>query len=152
MDLTVVRRGRPDDPAYRGQVAVVTGASAGLGRRLALDLACAGAVVVGVARREDRLRALTEDMRPHSPESGYRTCDLTDVPAFVGLLNQLEREHDRIDILLNVAGTGGIIRTKEATVASLRSIMEVNFFARCPGMLTVLPGMRLGAGSGSSRT
>ena len=43
---------------YRDQVAVVTGASSGLGRRLALDLAAAGATVVGVARREDRLRSL----------------------------------------------------------------------------------------------
>jgi len=43
---------------YRGKVAVVTGASAGLGRRLALDLASAGAVVVGVARREERLQAV----------------------------------------------------------------------------------------------
>jgi len=51
---------------YQGKVAVVTGASAGLGRRLALDLSSAGAVVVGVARREERLEALVEEMRMHS--------------------------------------------------------------------------------------
>jgi len=50
----------------------VTGASSGLGRRLALDLASAGATVTGIARREDRLKALGV---------GYRVCDVGDVPA-----------------------------------------------------------------------
>jgi len=68
----VGRRSRRLVCDYRGKVAVVTGASAGLGRRLALDLASAGAVVVGVARREERLQALVDEMRRHSPESSYR--------------------------------------------------------------------------------
>ena len=127
---------------YRGKVAVVTGASAGLGRRLALDLASAGAVVVGVARREPRLRALVDEMRSHSPESSYRVCDLSEAASFVGLLEQVEEEHSRIDILANIAGVGGIIRTEPTTAASLRSIMEVNVIAPVAGMVTVLPGMR----------
>ena len=129
---------------YRGKVAVVTGASAGLGRRLALDLASSGAVVIGVARREERLKALVDEMQRHSPESCYRVCDLSDVASFVGLLGQVEDEHNRIDILANIAGVGGIIRTEPTTAASLRSIMEVNFIAPVAGMLTVLPGMRDG--------
>jgi short-subunit dehydrogenase len=127
---------------YRGMVAAVTGASAGLGRRLALDLASAGAVVVGVARREERLQALVKEMRRHSPESSYRVCDLSDAASFIGLLEQVEDEHSRIDILANIAGVGGIIRTEPTTAASLRSIMEVNFIAPVAGMVTVLPGMR----------
>jgi short-subunit dehydrogenase len=127
---------------YRGKVAVVTGASAGLGRRLALDLASAGAVVIGVARREERLQALVDEMRRHSPESSYRVCDLSDAASFVGLLEQVEQELGRIDILANIAGVGGIIRTEPTTAASLRSIIEVNFIAPVAGMLTVLPGMR----------
>ena len=126
----------------RGKVAVVTGASAGLGRRLALDLASAGAVVVGVARREERLQALVDEMRRHSPESSYRVCDLSDAASFLGLLERLEEEHGRIDILANIAGVGGIMRSEPTTAASLRSIMEVNFIAPVAGMVTVLPGMR----------
>ena len=126
----------------RGKVAVVTGASSGLGRRIALDLASAGAVVVGVARREERLQALVEEMRGHSPESCYRLCDLSDAASFVGLLEELQDNRGRIDILANIAGVGGIIRTEPATAASLRSIMEVNFIAPVAGMVTVLPGMR----------
>jgi NAD(P)-dependent dehydrogenase (short-subunit alcohol dehydrogenase family) len=114
---------------YRDQVAVVTGASSGLGRRIALDLAAAGAHVIGVARREDRLRSLGTD---------YRVCDLGDVAAYVGLLEEV----GRVDILLNVAGMGGIIRREMPSLETTRQVMEVNFFAAYAGMLAVLPGMR----------
>jgi NAD(P)-dependent dehydrogenase (short-subunit alcohol dehydrogenase family) len=136
-----IRRRRPAFD-YRGRVAVVTGASSGLGRRLATDLARAGAVVVGVARREARLKALADEMRETSPGSNYRVCDLADVPAFVGLLEQVEAEHGRIDVLLNVAGTGGVDRREPLSTEFLRSTLEVNFVAPFHGMLTVLPGMR----------
>ena len=127
---------------YRGKVAVVTGASAGLGRRLALDLSSAGAVVVGVARREERLGALVDEMRMHNAESSYRVCDLSEATSFVDLLDQLEGKYGRIDILANIAGVSGIMRSEPTTAASLRSIMEVNFVAPVAGMVTVLPGMR----------
>jgi NAD(P)-dependent dehydrogenase (short-subunit alcohol dehydrogenase family) len=118
---------------YRDKVAVVTGASSGLGRRLALDLAALGAHVIGVARREDRLRETGLD---------YRVCDVVDVPSYVALLAAIEAEHGRVDILLNVAGIGGIIRHESADLATTREVMEVNFFAPYASMLAVLPGMR----------
>jgi NAD(P)-dependent dehydrogenase (short-subunit alcohol dehydrogenase family) len=118
---------------YRGQVAVVTGASSGLGRRLALDLATAGAHVIGVARREDRLKETGLD---------YRLCDLVDVDGFVRTLDAIGSEHGRIDILLNVAGIGGIIRHETPSLEHARNVMEVNYFAPYAGMLSVLPGMR----------
>ena len=114
---------------YRGKRAVVTGASSGLGRRLALDLAAAGASVVGVARREDRLRALGLD---------YRVCDVSDVRAYIEVL----RNVGQVDILLQVAGMGGIIRREMPSLETTREVMEVNFFAAYAGMLEVLPGMR----------
>jgi NAD(P)-dependent dehydrogenase (short-subunit alcohol dehydrogenase family) len=118
---------------YRGQVAVVTGASSGLGRRLAADLAARGADVIAVARREDRLQALGLP---------YRLCDLADVAAFVALLRELEADRGRVDVLLNVAGIGGIVRQQTPSMEATRAVMEVNFFAPYAGMLTVLPGMR----------
>ena len=114
---------------YRGKRAVVTGASSGLGRRLALDLAAAGASVVGIARREDRLKTLGLD---------YRVCDVSDVGAYVEVLRAL----GPVDILLNVAGMGGIIRREMPSLDTTRKVMEVNFFAAYAGMLEVLPGMR----------
>ncbi len=128
--------------ALRGKVAVVTGASAGIGRRLAADLGRAGALVVAVARREERLAALAGELRATSPGSGYRVCDLSDVASFVRLLEEVEEEHGRVDVLCNVAGVGGVLRSEPVTAESVRAVMEVNFFAPYMGMLTVLPGMR----------
>jgi NAD(P)-dependent dehydrogenase (short-subunit alcohol dehydrogenase family) len=138
----VGKRRRPTGFDYYGRVAVVTGSSSGLGRRLAADLARAGAVVVGVARREERLRELVEEMRPSSPASSYRVCDLSNVADFTDLLQEVEAEHGRIDILLNIAGTAGVMRDEPISTKSLRSTLEVNFVAPFAGMVTVLPGMR----------
>jgi NAD(P)-dependent dehydrogenase (short-subunit alcohol dehydrogenase family) len=118
---------------YRGQVAVVTGASSGLGRRLALDLAAAGAHVTAVARRENRLRELG---------LYHRVCDVGDVPAYVEVLREIEAAHGRIDLILNVAGMGGIVRQELPSLEHTRQVMEVNFFAPYAAMVTVLPGMR----------
>ncbi|HWC39718.1 MAG TPA: SDR family NAD(P)-dependent oxidoreductase [Acidimicrobiales bacterium] len=130
-----------------GSVAVVTGASTGLGRRMALDLAARGAVVTAVARSEDRLQAVAADMRRSSPESAYRVCDVSDTGAYVSLLGELERQHGRIDLLVNNAGVG-----EEATEGDAldrhRALMETNYFAAVAGTLAVLPGM-LERGSGS---
>ena len=114
---------------YRAKRAVVTGASSGLGRRIALDLAAAGAEVIGIARREDRLKALGLD---------YRVCDVGDVRAYIEVLRGL----GPVDILLNIAGMGGIIRREMPSLETTREVMEVNFFAAYAGMLAVLPGMR----------
>jgi short-subunit dehydrogenase len=112
-------------------------------RRLALDLASAGVVVVGIARREDRLQTLAGAMKRHSPKSCYRVFDLAGGTSFAALLDQLEGEHGRIDVLANIAGVGGIIRTGPATAKSLRSVMEINVHRSirrhgdCPAECTV---------------
>jgi NAD(P)-dependent dehydrogenase (short-subunit alcohol dehydrogenase family) len=127
---------------YAGRVAVVTGASSGIGRRLALDLGRAGAVVTGVARREERLAELIREIGDASPDSEYRVCDLAHVDAFLSCLRDVESRRGRIDILINVAGIGGVLRNEEPSLERLREQLEVNFVAPYAAMLAVLPGMR----------
>lgn len=128
---------------YDGSVAVVTGASSGIGRRVAIDLAARGAVVVGMARREDLLQRLEDELRRTSPESGASVCDVSDTRAFADELACIEREHGRIDVLVNNAG---IHRTTPASDGAVsldpyRAVMETNYFATVAGTLAVLPGM-----------
>jgi short-subunit dehydrogenase len=134
-------------PISPGSVVVVTGASAGLGRRMALDLAARGAVVTAVARREEPLREVAAEMRRSSPESTYRVCDVSDTSAYVSLLGDLERQHGRIDLLVNNAGVGEQSPDGDA-LDRHRSLMETNYFAAVAGTLAVLPG-RVERGSGS---
>jgi NAD(P)-dependent dehydrogenase (short-subunit alcohol dehydrogenase family) len=99
---------------YDGQIAVVTGASSGIGRRLAADLRSRGATVVGVARR----RQGEVDM----------TCDVGDEAAYQALLAAVEREHGRIDILLNVAGVDEPVSAANGDLAPYHRVMAVNYF------------------------
>jgi NAD(P)-dependent dehydrogenase (short-subunit alcohol dehydrogenase family) len=133
---------RPGGFDLRDQVAVITGASSGLGRRFAVDLATAGAVVVGVARRKPLLQELEEQLRSSSPRSATRVCDVSDTDAFGALLASLESELGRIDVLVNDAGIGE--RRDEdggPTLVTYREVMQTNYFAAVAGTLAVLPGM-----------
>jgi NAD(P)-dependent dehydrogenase (short-subunit alcohol dehydrogenase family) len=110
-----------------GAIGVVTGASSGLGRRIALDLAANGAVVTGIARREEPLRALAAKMQRLTPASGYVVCDVSDTDRFAGVLADIETRHGRIDLLINDAGIG---EPAEDGIAKYRTVMETNFFAK----------------------
>ena len=122
-----------------GRVAVVTGASSGLGRRMALELAKEGALVTAIARRKDRLDALAEELQTFSPPSDIARCDISDTDSFVELLNAIERTHGRIDVLVNNAGIG---EPDGDGLEPYRAVMETNYFAAVAGTLAVLPGMR----------
>jgi short-subunit dehydrogenase len=125
----------------RGAVVLVTGASSGLGRRFSLDIAARGATVVGVARRHDLLATLGDEMRRQSPRSSTIPCDVSDTDRFVSVLRDAEREHGRIDVLVNNAGTGPPRGDGPDDLSVHRVVMETNYFAAVAGTLTVLPGM-----------
>ena len=74
---------------YAGRVAVVTGASAGLGAQLCRDLARAGATVVGLARNTERLDKLAAELARTHPDSETIICDVADTDALRGLLDKV---------------------------------------------------------------
>ncbi|MBO0730229.1 MAG: SDR family oxidoreductase, partial [Acidimicrobiaceae bacterium] len=125
----------------RGAVAVVSGASSGLGRRFAVDLAAAGAVVTGLARRESLLASLREELQRHSPHSATLVCDVSDTTHYASALADIEGEHGRIDVLINNAGIGEPPDDTGEPLMPYRAVMETNFFAAVTGTLAVLPGM-----------
>ncbi len=126
---------------YDGEIAVVTGASSGIGRRVAIDLAARGAVVVGVARRAGLLEELEASLRERSPSSATRVCDVTDTAALVHVLDDVARTYGRIDILVNNAGTYLSTPAAEPDDAPYRAVMATNFFGPVAATHAVLPGM-----------
>ena len=124
----------------RGALSVVTGASAGLGRRFALDLAAAGSTVIAVARRKDLLAELGEELARSSPGSTTEVCDVSDTERFTALLRRLEGGHGRIDLLVNNAGIGEPPEGPDG-LARHRLVMATNYFAAVAGTLAVVPGM-----------
>jgi NAD(P)-dependent dehydrogenase (short-subunit alcohol dehydrogenase family) len=122
-------------------VAVVTGASAGLGAQLCLDLARAGATVVGLARTTARLDVLAADLDVLSPGSRTITCDVADAGALRAALTSIAAETGPIDILINNAAQDPGVRLVDITEADFRHTFDVNFFAPVVATLAVLPAM-----------
>lgn len=129
---------------YDGEIAVVTGASSGLGRRLATDLVARGATVVAIARSEDALRELAVDGNGHVIAT---PCDVNDEAALTAALRSVERDHGRIDILINSAGWEEATPVEDANITLYHRIFATNFFGVVTATLTAVPGM-LQRGSG----
>lgn len=124
-----------------GAHVLLTGASSGIGRALAVQLLLAGARVWATARREERLRELVAygQDRFH-----YLVGDITDPALRIQLLSAIEKSWGRLDILINNAGVGGIGPFSQASETRLRRIMEVNFFAPVELIRGGLPLLRRG--------
>lgn len=105
-----------------GKIAIVTGASSGLGARFARVLHAAGATVVVTARRLDRLESLSAQL----PGSLAVQCDVGDEAQRVALIEQVVRTFGRVDILVNNAGITHKVAIESETIDQFREVMEVN--------------------------
>jgi NAD(P)-dependent dehydrogenase (short-subunit alcohol dehydrogenase family) len=106
----------------RGKVAIVTGASSGLGARFATVLAQAGADVVAAARRLDRLQELARTQRGIHPVP----CDVTDDEDRERLVANTLGRHGRIDVCVNNAGASSGGAERQATLDAFRAVMRLN--------------------------
>ncbi len=128
---------------YDDGVAVVTGASSGIGRQVALDLAARGATVVGLARREPLLATLRPHLQRASPESEVFVCDVSDISALQARLSDIETSYGHIDLLVNNAAVDVPTPIVEPTtpLEVFVATMATNYYAVVAGTLAVLPGM-----------
>lgn len=127
--------------SYRGLTALVTGASSGIGRRLALRLAREGARVALVARREAELDAVAAEIRAQSGEALVLPCDVADpVQASAAARRALE-QFGAVDILVNNAGYGGQRTFLDWDIDDMERIMRVNYFGALYFTKALLPRM-----------
>jgi 3-oxoacyl-[acyl-carrier protein] reductase len=91
------------DASFSGKVAVVTGASRGIGRAIALELGRRGAFVVGVAR-EQNAQPVTDEIVATGGRAETASADMTDTPSLEALIGGVVARHGRIDVLVNNAG------------------------------------------------
>ncbi len=108
---------------------IVTGASSGIGRALAIQLCQRGATVLATARRADRLQEL-EQLCGSMPGSLTTIVgDLTSEQHRQELVSLATAEWNAVDVLVNNAGAGAIGRFDGASAERLRRVMEIDFFA-----------------------
>ncbi|MDB5430260.1 MAG: short-chain dehydrogenase [Caulobacter sp.] len=109
-----------------GKVAVVTGASSGLGRRFAKVLSQAGASVALMARRTDRLAALVAEIEAAGGKAVAIALDVSDAAAIGPALDQAEAALGPISIMVNNAGVGGDGMALEMTPEVFDDTFAVN--------------------------
>jgi short-subunit dehydrogenase len=134
-------RGRRVPRRFDGRLAVVTGASSGIGRAIALTLAERGARVVGLARREELLDELAPELVRRTSGSTTAVCDIGGPGALSAALERTEAEHGAVDILVNNAGIDLMLPVLGGSDDTVHEVFDVNFFATVSGTLTVVPRM-----------
>lgn len=121
--------------------AVVTGASSGIGRALAVALARQGARVGAVARRADLLAGLAEEARAAGGTLEVATADVSDRAGLAAAVRQLEAALGPTDLLIANAGVSHHTGAEEMNVPMVEEILRVNFLGVVYAAEAVLPGM-----------
>ncbi len=110
----------------QGKVALVTGASSGLGAHFALTLASAGATVIAAARRKEKLQQLVKDIEDAGGRAFAIAMDVTSASSVAAALDEAKSHFPTIDILVNNAGIAGSRHSLKEDEENWDAIMDTN--------------------------
>lgn len=111
---------------WKDKVALVTGASSGIGEAIARGLAGAGLRVAVAARRMERLEKLVQELGQQGGEAVAVQADMADESSVRALFEAVRERWGTVDVAVNNAGTGGMAQFAEADPASWRAQLDVN--------------------------
>ena len=127
----------------QGKIALITGASSGIGLTVAKKLAAAGAHVLLVSRTEETLKEVQAEIQAEGGHADIFPCDLNDMDAIDEVSKQIIASVDHIDILINNAGRS-IRRAVHESVDRFHDFertMQLNYFGAVRLVLNILPQM-----------
>jgi NADP-dependent 3-hydroxy acid dehydrogenase YdfG len=130
------RRVTPADGA-----AWITGASSGIGRSVALEMARRGWTVAVSARREAELESLAGEAAGLPGRIVAHACDVTDADAVARAVGNVERAHGPIALAFFNAGIAPYIRAPDIDLAAFRQVVDVNIMGVVNGIAAVMPAM-----------
>lgn len=123
------------------KVALVTGASSGIGRGLAVELARRGAAVGLLARREDLLQEVVREIEAHGGKAFALPADVTDASAVRAAVSALQSEFGPIDLLIANAGVGATTAAGELEPDEVAKVFSVNVIGVVNSVTAVIPQM-----------
>ena len=130
--------------AVQGRTVMITGASSGIGRALALRVGAAGGRVILVARGLEKLEQTQREIADLGGTAFVHRCDLSDMSDIERMAKEVLHEHGRVDVLVNNAG-----RSIRRSIAlsydrfhDFERTMQLNYFGAVRLILTLLPVMR----------
>src|SRR5258705_5523498 len=126
---------------FANQVVLITGASNGIGRQLAVDFAARGAMVAGCGRSIPRLKEVLVEVRRTSPRSAMIGCDVSDAEQVRGMTAKILADYGKIDILINNAGVGMRQPFVDMPLSMIEEIVRTNFLAAVYCTPELIPSM-----------
>lgn len=125
----------------KDRLAVISGASSGIGAATAQAMAAAGARVVLLARTEERLAAVAETIQRHGGRAAVFAVDLSDLVAATTTAERILQEVGQPDILFNNAGAGRWLAVEETTPAQAQEMVTVPYLAAFALTRAFIPAM-----------
>jgi short-subunit dehydrogenase len=132
------------EKAVGGKFVLITGASSGIGRALALKIGAAGGEAILVSRTREKLDEVANEIRESGGAAHVHPCDLSEREDIVRMAEEVLAEHGGVDVLVNNAGRS--IRRSVAQsydrIHDYEKTMDLNYFGAVQLILKLLPGMR----------
>jgi len=129
------------DGFWTDKVVMITGASSGIGKGLALEIAARGGNLGLLARREDLLAAIVEEVRALGIKAVFATADVRDAQTVREAADRFRRELGPIDILIANAGIGTADHAVRLTPEHAAKIININVLGAVNSVAAVLPEM-----------
>jgi NAD(P)-dependent dehydrogenase (short-subunit alcohol dehydrogenase family) len=132
---------RSFEGAVNGKVALITGASSGIGKAAAKKLAAAGGIPLLVARSADKLEETKKEIEDEGGTAYTYSADLSDLDSIEGLVEEVLSDHPRVDILVNNAGRS-IRRSVALSLDRFHDYertMQLNYFGTIKLIMTLYP-------------
>jgi len=125
--------------SIKGKVVAITGASSGMGKAIAIELAKKGAKVVLGARRTVQLQQLVEEIKCEGGETTFAQIDVKNKADLVRLVNTAVEKYGKLDVIVNNAGVSQLSRIDELDINGWEEMIDINLKGVLYGMAAAIP-------------
>ncbi|WP_207532959.1 SDR family oxidoreductase [Desertivirga arenae] len=121
------------------KVVAITGASSGIGKAIAIELAKNGAKVVLGARRTEQLQQIVEEIKSEGGEATFAQVDVKNKADLVGLVNTAVEQYGKLDVIVNNAGVCQLSRVDDLDIDGWEEMIDINLKGVLYGMAAAIP-------------
>ena len=123
----------------KGKVVAITGASSGMGKTIAIELAKNGAKVVLGARRTAQLQQIVDEIKGEGGEAACAKIDVKNKADLVRLVNTAVGQYGKLDVIVNNAGVSQLSRLDELDIEGWEEMIDINLKGVLYGMAAAIP-------------